>query len=68
MTDRTDRASLPRREFLKMAGLSAGAAGAAAVALSSTPAQATDKPADPTKGAGYRETEHVRQYYELARL
>ncbi len=59
--------SLPRREFLKTAGLTAGAAGAAAVVLSSP-----EKSAMPTdtegKSGGYRETDHVRKYYELARF
>jgi len=67
MTDRKAAKSLARREFLKSVGLTTGAVGAAAVALSSSPAKAAV--AAPAKGAktGYRETEHVRKYYESAR-
>ena len=55
--------SLPRREFLK--GLTVGTAGAAAVALTGTPTKAV---AAEDKASGYRETDHVRKYYELARI
>lgn len=54
-----------RREFLKTAAFGAGAA-AAATGLTATAASA-DTPEDGQKAAGYRETEHVRRYYELAR-
>jgi anaerobic selenocysteine-containing dehydrogenase len=54
-----------RRDALKVIGLGAGAAGAAAVA--SGPAKALDTGAT-AKGAGYRETDHVATYYELARF
>jgi hypothetical protein len=60
--------SVPRREFLKAAGLTSGAVGAAAVALSATPARAAKDQATGTKDAGYRETEHVLKYYETARF
>lgn len=54
-----------RRGFLKLAG--AGVVGSGAVAASTVvPAQAeTEKPAE---SQGYRETEHVRRYYELAKF
>jgi hypothetical protein len=54
-----------RREFLKLAGLSSvtAVAGAASVAAL---AEATEEPGATT--AGYRETEHVRKAYELARF
>ena len=55
-----------RREFLKAAGLTGAAAGAAAVVLSESQAQAA-KPAEDQQ-VGYRETEHVKTYYELARF
>ena len=57
--------SLPRRDFLKAAGIAGGAAGLAAVALTSKSTQAA-VPED-RKGSGYRETEHIRKYYESAR-
>lgn len=56
--------SLPRRDFLKAAGL-AGGAGVAAVALTAKSSQAA-APAG-QKESGYRETEHIRKYYESAR-
>jgi anaerobic selenocysteine-containing dehydrogenase len=59
-----ERKSLPRRDFLKAAGIAGGAAGLAA-ATSSSKSQAA-VPAG-RKSAGYRETEHIRKYYESAR-
>lgn len=53
-----------RRDFLKMAGVGTLAAGAAVV--SSEPAQAAG--ADQDGGEGYRETDHVKTYYDLARF
>jgi len=60
-----DAKTLPRREFLKAAGVTGAAAGAA-VALSGTQAEAMET--DSGKQAGYQETEHVMTYYELARF
>lgn len=53
-----------RRDFLKLAGVGTLAAGAAVVAAE--PAQADG--ADQDGGQGYRETKHVKTYYELARF
>ncbi len=58
--------SLPRRDFLKAAGIAGGAAGVAAVALTSKSAKAAVP--ETGKSSGYRETEHVKKYYELARF
>ena len=55
-----------RREFLKVAGMTGAAAGAAAVVLSENKAHAAKL--DSGQKAGYRETEHVKTYYELARF
>lgn len=54
-----------RRDVLRLAGLGgvAGAAAAAGAAGKSEAAQGTE-----SKGAGYRETEHVRTYYDLAKF
>lgn len=56
-----------RRSFLRAAGLGAAAAAGAAAGTAATvtvrPAQAKTAPS-----AGYRETEHVRQVYALARF
>ncbi|MEP7329628.1 MAG: hypothetical protein ABI777_10485 [Betaproteobacteria bacterium] len=59
---------LKRRRFLLALG--AGGAGAAAVATQSFSAPATvEATADaPVEGAGYRETEHVRDYYATTRI
>ncbi len=54
-----------RRDFLKFAGVGTVAAGAS-LAVGAEPAKAEDVPA--TGRAGYRETAHVKKYYELARF
>ncbi len=53
-----------RREFLKLTGLGT-LAGAAALA-GGVPREA--KAASPDTGSDYRETEHVKKVYELARF
>jgi len=63
---KTDHKMLPRREFLKAAGLTGAAASVAAVTLSGTSASAAQP--DVGNRAGYQETEHVKTYYELARF
>ena len=63
--DISEKKTLPRREFLKTAGLT-GAAGVAAVAASGTQAKAAVSKSG--GGAGYQETEHVQTYYDLARF
>lgn len=54
-----------RRDMLRLAGLG-GVAGAAAVAGAAGGSRAAR--AAESKGSGYRETEHVRTYYELAKF
>ncbi len=66
MTNTKNPKAIPRREFLKTAGLTTGAVGAAAV-LSGVPAEAT-MPEAGKKSGSYRETEHVLKYDELARF
>ena len=61
--DKERAVRVDRRNFLKGAGLAIGAAGAAAVPVS----EAVAKSDAPQESAGYRETDHVRKYYELAR-
>jgi len=63
--DKTKK-SLPRRDFLKAAGITGGAAGVAAIALTSKSVRAAAP--ESGKSSGYRETEHVKKYYELARF
>jgi hypothetical protein len=55
-----------RRDFIKLAGLGA-AAGSVGLATGIAPAAAaTAVPESPTKG--YRETDHVKKAYEVARF
>ena len=59
--------TIPRRDLLRVAGLSAGAAGVTAAALSGGPAKAT-KPSEVGSGkTKYRETEHIRKFYDSTR-
>lgn len=60
--------TLHRRQVLKASGLAAGgAAGLAAVALTTSEAAAA-VPAGESGTSDYTETEHVKTYYELARF
>ena len=54
-----------RRELLKLGGLG-GVAGAALTASASVRAEAATE--IDRSDSGYRETEHVRTYYELAKF
>ncbi len=63
MSDKKEIRSTSRRDLLRMAGLAAGVAGAAAAAGTAKAAA----PVEREKDGGYRESEHVRKYYELAR-
>lgn len=66
MSQETNQMREDRRSFLKLAGLGGLAAGAAALAAGAPePAQASE--AGPAT-AGYRETAHVRKFYETARF
>ncbi len=56
---------LDRRGFLKLAGL--GTTLSLATALGGT-ANASEPAADAREGSGYRESEHVKRYYELAKF
>jgi hypothetical protein len=61
------KTALARRDFFKVAGLGAGAAGAAAVVMRATGAVAEQRRDDPASKSGYQETEHVKKFYQLAR-
>jgi len=65
MTERDERIKAKRRDFIKLVGIG-GMAGAASLATggNSPVAPAEAKPAD----AGYRETAHVKKYYETAKF
>ncbi|MGO8917150.1 MAG: formate dehydrogenase [Stellaceae bacterium] len=62
MSDQRIEAKARRRDFLKLMG--AGVAGAAALAGGEAAAEA----AKPVCETGYRETAHVRKFYETARF
>ncbi|MDJ0947564.1 MAG: formate dehydrogenase [Alphaproteobacteria bacterium] len=65
MREREEDQRLARRELFRLAGLGT-VAGAVAVAGATHEAQAvTEAGAD---GAGYRETDHVKTYYTLAKF
>jgi len=65
MRERDDK-RIGRRELFRLAGVG-GLAGTAAIA--GTTRKATAKTDDAAKsGAGYRETEHVKTYYALAKF
>ncbi|MCL4765218.1 MAG: formate dehydrogenase [Hyphomicrobiaceae bacterium] len=58
-----EKAITDRRSFLKLAGAGVAAGGAAAAA--GAPATAAE---DKSREGLYRETDHVKRYYELARF
>ena len=60
-----ETASLDRRDFFRKVGLGAGVAATAGLGASAAQAAAPDR--KPVKGSGYRETDHVKTYYKLAR-
>lgn len=62
MERETKQAAIGRRAFLKAAGAGT-AAGAAAAAMGAAGPAAAEPARD---DAAYRETEHVRRYYDLA--
>jgi hypothetical protein len=65
MKTREGNQKVARRDLLKLAGLG-GVTGAALMATSTGTAEAVA--AAGRKDSGYRETEHVRTYYELAKF
>lgn len=62
-TQSIEEAVADRRSFLKLAGATAAATGAVVVTGG---ANAATDPQEKAQGL-YRETEHIRRYYELAR-
>jgi nitrous oxide reductase len=64
MTNKKNPESPTRRQFFKTAGLgTVAAAGVAVVGAETAPAEAKSTSPD---GQVYRETAHVKRYYELA--
>ena len=56
-----------RRSFLKGAAVAGAAVGTGAVSTQ-TLANAAAEQTEPAKNSGYRETDHIRAYYKLARF
>jgi hypothetical protein len=56
-----------RRGFLKKLGLAGTAAGAVAVAGTAQAKVTTAESGEKQEGSGYKETEHVRSFYETLR-
>ena len=67
MKGKNTKTSVARREFLKTASLGVGAAAVAGTVLKAGDAQAKISKKS-QQGLGYQETEHVKKYYELARM
>lgn len=65
MTDKCDRAITDRRGFLKLAGAGAVASGVALVSGKGTAEAST---AADQKGGLYKQTDHIKTYYDLARF
>ncbi len=68
MKEQKDIKSVKRRAFMKKAGIGVGAVGAVAVGLSKTSAAAAPGTGAKPGESRYRETEHVKKYYETARF
>ncbi len=60
MSKQQDKAELPRRDFLKAAGVASMAAALAVVPEKKAEAATVDGQSD----GRYRETDHIRTYYE----
>ena len=65
MKEKSHQSTADRRSFLKLAGVGAVAGGAALVSGRHS-AEAADAPS--SDGQSYKETEHVKTYYDLARF
>jgi len=65
MSEKRQKAKADRRGFLKLAGLSA-LSGGAMLTLGKTDAKASEAPVKST--GSYRETDHVKTYYESTRF
>ncbi len=62
-----DQADPQRREFLKTLTVAGGAAAVAATgSVSAATEEVTEK--EETESKGYRETQHIRDYYKSARI
>ncbi|MBB3064684.1 MULTISPECIES: formate dehydrogenase [Limibacillus] len=62
-----DEKAMDRRDFFRKAGLGAGVAGVAAASLTKGATAAVPETRS-ASSVGYRETDHVKKFYELARF
>ncbi|MEM9278329.1 MAG: twin-arginine translocation signal domain-containing protein [Pseudomonadota bacterium] len=62
--NREEKIAEDRRDFLKMASLGTVAGGAVIATAGTVQAELLEE----DKGSGYRETGHVKTYYELAKF
>ncbi len=67
MKERKDIHSLERRNFMKKTGFGVGAVGAVALGLPKSAAAAVSGSGGEPGKSGYRETDHVKQYYATAK-
>ena len=65
MSEQGKRPAAKRREFLKLLGMSSAASAAALASGGTAPGEASE-PVQPE--TGYRETAHVRKFYETAKF
>lgn len=65
-TDKKEQ--IDRRSFLRAAGAGAGVAAAVAGTVVATKAEAAPENAETRKKQRYKETEHVKRYYDSNRL
>jgi hypothetical protein len=65
MSEKTKDTAVGRREFLRLSGVAA-ATGGAALAVGGSESQASETLE--AASSGYRETDHVKTYYRLARF
>lgn len=68
MSGKKSLKSPERRKFIRGAGVGIGAVGAVALSLPAGRAKAAAESPSGTASSGYRETEHVRKAYGLARF
>ena len=67
MTKQTQQKAVGRRAFLRAAGAGAAAAAAATAVVAPAKVEAAEN-AETRKKARYRETEHVKKFYDICRM
>ncbi len=67
MSTKKQETPVGRRDFFRKAGLGVGAVGAASIGFAADKTSAAEPSSTSTQG-GYRETEHVKKYYELSKF